>query len=209
VGLHPFAFGIARFEFYSHLPAAAEMGLGYLGICWPLVGLFRFTRFASSGKSEWLLAMSRMPNKSPEPTAVGAVSSAVAVHATILTFVLLSFLIAGCSRRDAKIQKELTGTWHRDYGHGFQITNVIAADGSYEVQVVGLNNVTVGSSEGSLIAKNGALIDTVTKDGNTNAQTPRVIQWQIVHIDERELVMSSKFNTDKGALVKTYEKVEK
>jgi hypothetical protein len=128
---------------------------------------------------------------------------------TMLAFVLLSFLMAGCNRRDATIQKELTGTWHRDYGHGFQITNVIAADGSYQAQVVGLNNVTVGGSEGSLIAKNGVLTDTMTKNSNTNVQTPQVVQWQIVHLDERELVMSSKFNTDKGAFVKTYEKVER
>ena len=92
----------------------------------------------------------------------------------MLTFVLLSFLITGCSRRDATIQKELTGTWHRDYGHGFQITRVIAPDGSYQVQVVGLNNVTVGSSEGSLIAKHGVLIDTETKNSVTNVQTPRL-----------------------------------
>jgi hypothetical protein len=128
---------------------------------------------------------------------------------TILTFVLLSFLIAGCSRRDATIQKELIGTWYRDFGHGFQITNVIAADGSYRVQVVGLNNITVGTSEGSLIAKNGVLIDTLIKNSNTNVQTPKVVQWQIIHIDKHELIMSSQFNTNKGALIKTYEKVEK
>jgi hypothetical protein len=128
---------------------------------------------------------------------------------TIFPFVLLSFLMAGCGRHDATIQKELTGTWHRDYGHGFQITNIIAADGSYQAQVVGLNNVTVGSSEGSLIAKNGVLTDTMTKNSNTNVQTPQVVEWQIIHIDRHELVISSKFNTDKGALVKTYEKVER
>jgi hypothetical protein len=103
----------------------------------------------------------------------------------------------------------LIGTWYRDFGHGFQITNVIAADGSYRVQVVGLNNITVGTSEGSLIAKNGVLIDTLIKNSNTNVQTPKVVQWQIIHIDKHELIMSSQFNTNKGALIKTYEKVEK
>jgi hypothetical protein len=149
-----------------------------------------------------------------------------------LTFVLLSFLIAGCSRRDAAVQKELTeassttnafspflsndatiqkeliGTWHRDSG-SFQVTNVIAWDGSYHGMVVGANNITVNSSEGSFIAKNGDLIVTTTKNSNTNMQTPQVVQWQIVHLDERELVMSSKFNTDKEPLVKSYEKVGK
>jgi hypothetical protein len=151
---------------------------------------------------------------------------------SLLTFVLLSFSIAGCSRRDATVQKELTqasgttnalppflsndatiqkgliGTWHRDSG-GFQVTNVIALDGSYQGKVVGVNNITVNSSEGSFIAKNGDLIVTTTKNSNTNMQTPHVVQWQIVHLDEHELVMSSKFNTDKEPLVKTYEKVGK
>jgi len=151
---------------------------------------------------------------------------------TILTFVLLSFLITGCSRRDATIQKEsndtadatnshapvlpndatiqkeLIGTWYRDVG-GFHSTNVIASDGSFQRQVVGVNNVTVNSSEGSLIAKNGVLIETTIKDSNTNVTTRQVVQWQIVHLDEHELVISSKFNTDKGPLVKTYKKVER
>ncbi len=151
---------------------------------------------------------------------------------TILTFVLLSFLIAGCSRHDATtqkeptdaasttnattptpsddatIQKELIGTWRRDSG-GFHVTNVITADGSYQGQVVGANNITVNSSEGSYIAKNGVLIVTTIKNSNAKVQTPEVVQWQIVHLDEHELVISSKFNTDKEPLIKTYEKVAK
>jgi PBP1b-binding outer membrane lipoprotein LpoB len=151
---------------------------------------------------------------------------------TLLTFVLLIFLIAGCSRRaatsqkvlndtadatntltpvssgDATIQKELIGTWHRDAG-SFQVTNVITADGSYQGQVVGANNITVNSSEGSYIAKNGVLIVTTIKNSNTNMPTPEVVEWQIVHLDEHELTISSQFNADKAPLVKTYEKVEK
>ena len=120
---------------------------------------------------------------------------------------MLTQLLAGCGRRDATIQKESTGTWHRDLDF-FHVTNVIASDGSYQLQVVGVNNVTVNSLEGSLIAKNGVLIETTIRDSNTNVQTPLVVQWQILHIDKHELAISSQFNTDKAALVKTYEKVE-
>jgi hypothetical protein len=128
---------------------------------------------------------------------------------TMLTFVLLSFLLAGCSRRDATIQRELTGTWTRDFGNGFRITNVISPDGSYQCQIVGLTNGTIDSLEGRLIAKNGVLIDTVTKDSETNQQTPRVMQWQIVHIDRHELVLSGKVLSDCGAIKATFDKVER
>ena len=128
---------------------------------------------------------------------------------TILAFVLLSLLLAGCSRRDTTIQKELTGTWTRQLGHGFQITNVIAPDGSYQCQIVGLTNGAIDTLEGSLVAKNGVLIDTVRKDSDTNQQTPRVMQWQIVQIDKHELVLSGKVLSDAGAIKATFEKVEK
>jgi hypothetical protein len=128
---------------------------------------------------------------------------------TILAFVLLSLLLAGCSRRDATIQKELTGTWTRQFGHGFGITNVITPDGSYQCQLVSLTNGTIDSLEGSLIAKNGVLIDTVTKDSDTNQKTPRVMQWQIVHIDRHELVLSGKVLSDTEAIKATFERVER
>jgi hypothetical protein len=128
---------------------------------------------------------------------------------TILTFVLLSFLLAGCSRRDATIQRELAGTWTRHLGDDFRITNVIAADGSYQCQIVGPTNGTVVSLEGTLIAKNGVLIDTVTRNSKENAETPQVIQWQVVHIDRHELVLSGKVLKDGGVIKATFEKVER
>ena len=124
---------------------------------------------------------------------------------TILTFVLLSLLLAGCSRRDATIQKELTGTWTRHSGADFAVTNVIAADGSYVCQLFGNPNGRVDTLEGTLIANNGVLIDTVTKDSETNQQTPLVMQWQIVSIDRHELVLSG----NNGATKATLDKVER
>jgi hypothetical protein len=129
---------------------------------------------------------------------------------TILTFVLLSLLLTGCSRRDTTIQKELTGTWTRHFGNGLAITNIIMPNGSYQCQIVGLPNGTIDSLEGSMIAKNGVLIDTVTKDSSdTNQQTPRVIQWEIVHIDKHELTLSGKVYSDAAPIKTTMEKVEK
>ena len=124
---------------------------------------------------------------------------------TILTFILLSLLAVGCSRRDTTIQKELTGTWTRHSGADFAVTNVIAADGSYVCQLFGNPNSRVDTLEGTLIAKNGVLIDTVTKDSETNQQTPRVMQWQIVRIDEHELDLSG----NNGGTTSTLYKVER
>jgi hypothetical protein len=130
----------------------------------------------------------------------------------VLLVIILGLLWQNFKRpSDRQVQRELTGTWHRNYG-GFLITNVIASDGSYQDQAVGRNNVTVHTSEGTLIAKNGVLINTTTKDSSTNVinlQLPEIVEWQIVHIDKHELVISSTFNTNKGALVRTYEKVER
>jgi len=111
---------------------------------------------------------------------------------SILTFVLLGFLLTGCSRRDATIQRELTGTWTRHFENGVNVTNVIAPDGSYRCQLVGGPGGSTHSLEGTLVAKDGMLIDTMTSDGQANAHMPQVMQWQIVRIDRHELVLSGK-----------------
>jgi hypothetical protein len=126
----------------------------------------------------------------------------------ILTFVFLSFLSAGCSRSDATIQRELTGTWARYFRNGVSITSVIAPDGSYKCQFVGLTKGTIESLEGMLIAKNGVLIDTVTKDSETNLKTPRVIQWQVVQIDRHKLILRAKVLTDAEDTTATFDRVE-
>jgi len=109
---------------------------------------------------------------------------------TTITFALLSFLFTGCGRSDATIQRELTGTWARHFGNGCSVTNVIALDGSYRCQLVGGSNGPTDILEGRLIAKNGVLIDTITKNSETNQQTPQVTQYQIVRIDGKQLVLS-------------------
>jgi len=125
----------------------------------------------------------------------------------VLLVIILGLLWQHFKRpSDRQVQRELTGTWHRNYG-GSQITNVIASDGGLQSQAFGLNNIMVSSSEGSLIAKNGVLIQTMIKNSDTNLQMPRVEQWQIVHLDKHKLVMN--FVSNKGDFVKTYERVER
>ena len=127
---------------------------------------------------------------------------------TILTFVLwslLSFFLTGCDHRDATIQRELTGTWTRHLGNGCSVTNVIAPDGSYHCQLVGGPNGPTDTLEGTMMARNGVLIDTVTKDSQTNQPTPRVTQSQIVRLDGHQLVLS----INNGAGRVTLDKVER
>jgi hypothetical protein len=138
-------------------------------------------------------------------TYIGSLGIIERTMKTILTFVLLSLLLVGCSRSDATIQKELTGTWTRHSVVGFAVTNVIAADGSYVCQLFGNPNGRVDTLEGTLIATNGGLIDTVTNDSETNQQTPRAMQWQIVYIDGHGLVLSGNY----GATKATFDKVER
>ena len=111
---------------------------------------------------------------------------------TIRTFVLLGLLLTGCSRRDAAIQRELTGTWTCHFENGATVTNVVAPGGGYRCQLVGGPSGPTTTLEGTLIARNGMLIDTVTGDSHTNARLPRVMEWQIVRIDRHELVLSGK-----------------
>jgi hypothetical protein len=115
---------------------------------------------------------------------------------TTLTFVLLSFLLAGCGHRDARIQSQLTGTWTRHFGNGCSVTNVIAPDGSYHCQLLGGSNGPTDTLEGTMIARNGALIDTVTKDSEMNQPTPRATQCQILRIDGHQLVLRINKSTE-------------
>jgi hypothetical protein len=117
---------------------------------------------------------------------------------TILTFVLTSLLLAGCSRRDATIQGNLTGTWTHDWGNGIHGTSVIASDGGYQCEISGFTNGRVVRLEGTMIVKHGVLIDTLTTDSQTNAQTPRIFQWQIDHMNNHEFVLSSTNLTTKA-----------
>jgi len=117
-------------------------------------------------------------------------SRLIEIMKSIITFVLLGFLLTGCGQRDATIQRQLTGTWTRHFGNGCSVTNVIAPDGSYHCQLVGGPNGPFDTLGGTIIAKNGVLINTVTKDSETNQQTPRVTQEQIVRIDGHQLVLS-------------------
>lgn len=140
-----------------------------------------------------------LPERSKFTPFFGAVIGDASKHELILgrnkfiiIFALFGFLLTGCnpSDNDAAIQKKLVGTWTHNFSNGCSVTNVIAVDGSYYCQLVAGPNGPTDIMEGALIARKGILIDTVTKDSQTNQQTPRVTQYQILHLDGKQLVLS-------------------
>jgi len=100
----------------------------------------------------------------------------------------LSFLMAGCSRRDGKIQQRLAGTCVVELEHDMRSTRVVQSDGSYHCEVRRFSDGRTVSLEGTLLVKDGGLIDTTTKNSQTDAGLPFVMHGRIIHMDDRELV---------------------
>jgi len=85
--------------------------------------------------------------------------------------------------RDAKIRKNLAGTWVMDFG-----SFTVHPDGSY----VGWHtNATSGivTNEGIFQVRDGYLIHTMTKTSRTNAHVPYVSRERIIRADVREMVI--------------------
>jgi hypothetical protein len=106
-----------------------------------------------------------------------------------ITFIFLSLLLTSCGRNDAKIQQRLSGTWDIDRGFGVHGTLVVSPDGSIKSQFTGFTNGFILQVEGTLLAKDGGLIETVTKVNETNGTLPRSIRGRIVHLNDHELVV--------------------
>jgi hypothetical protein len=106
-----------------------------------------------------------------------------------ITFILLGLLLTGCGRRDAKIQQQLTGTWV-ETGDSFRSTRVVCSSGSFDFQITGLTNGITVKEAGTLLARDGDLIITVTNDSRTNASLmPQVLHGRVVRLDEHDLVV--------------------
>jgi len=143
------------------------------------------------------------PNKTLEPTTVGAVSSAIAVHAASrrwlsflrwasfsamrisLIFILLSLMVVGCVRRDVKMREQICGSWN-----GGMITYF--PDGSWHFTNGGVvSNITLKwESYGTWDVKDGYLIDTITNSTSENAEKApvgRVSQFKITFLDAHNL----------------------
>jgi major membrane immunogen (membrane-anchored lipoprotein) len=108
----------------------------------------------------------------------------------VVEMMVVGLLLAGCGRRDdAEIQDKLTGTWVFDFGNGVQSTVVQHQDGSYRTHITGFTDGSVHILEGTMLAKDGVLIDTITNDNRTNEPVPRSSRVRIVRLNDHEMVL--------------------
>lgn len=105
-----------------------------------------------------------------------------------IPFIFLTLLQVGCGRRDAKIQQQVTGTWVVQYGGDIRCTNIIRPDGGYSATVTGFPDGHIISIEGTIVAKDGDLIETVTSDSETNQTVPLVVRGHIISLDEHQMI---------------------
>jgi hypothetical protein len=130
----------------------------------------------------------------------------------IFSLIALSLLLTSCSRNDARMQRELKGTWVTDFPdevHGALIhsTCVIQADGSYFGRLDGYTNGNVVTLEGKIYVKDGVMVNTCTKHSDARAMVPFVRHDRIVRIDDHELVMRPEITLDDKDVI--FRKVEK
>jgi len=99
---------------------------------------------------------------------------------------------------DREIQRKLTGTWFTTWGKGYTTTNIIAADGSFGSQTVGLPKGQTVKYNGTFLAKDGVVVGKAI----IGKQTVNM-RLNIIRLDSHELVWSN----EAGANVSTFHKV--
>jgi hypothetical protein len=122
------------------------------------------------------------------------------VKFTSLLFASL-LLAASCRRHaessDEKIRRQLPGIWTFEarYANGDEALCQIAVapGGSYSSTITfphRTNGPRVISMQGTFRVEDGFLIDTTTKDSQTNGSVPHTLRSRIIRIDDHELVLN-------------------
>lgn len=111
---------------------------------------------------------------------------------------ILTLLLAGCSRHgDARVRKNLPGMWTISgddvEGSHFKSTITVDPSGDYVCQMVAesrWDGVTRTSNiAGKFDVRDGLLIDTMTRNSNTNAKLPIIFSARVVRSDGQELIV--------------------
>jgi hypothetical protein len=106
-----------------------------------------------------------------------------------LAFVFLCPLLTGCARSDAQIQRALIGTWI-ETGENFRSTRIVSPSGTFDFQITAFKNGITDKEAGTLLAKDGGLIITLTNDSRINASfMPIGLHGRIVRLSEHDLVV--------------------
>jgi hypothetical protein len=99
-------------------------------------------------------------------------------------FVALSLLLTACSRRDAKLAKQISGSWDS----GADDAMAMSSDGSFSETFFhgGRTNFFAGTWQ----VKDGFLVFTITNVSATEPHAPvgSVRRFKIDHVDDHELV---------------------
>jgi len=106
----------------------------------------------------------------------------------VFTFIILCLLLTACGRSDARLQRQVTGTWVVDVGNNIRSVNLIRPDGSYAAKVTGFTNGSVVMIEGTFLVKNGELVETVTKSSQKDEKVPFVVRGHIISLTDHEMV---------------------
>ena len=124
----------------------------------------------------------------------------------VFTFIILCLLLTACGRSDARLQQQMTGTWVVEVGNNIRSVNIIKPDGSFAAKVTGFTNGSVVMIEGTFLAKNGALVETVTKSSQQNEKVPFVVQGHIIRLNNQEMV--AKWDTKPVSVVVVARRVQ-
>ncbi len=122
------------------------------------------------------------------------------------TFIILSLLLTACGRNDARLERQVTGTWVVEIGNNIRSVSVIRPDGGYAATVTGFTNGSVVMVEGSFRVKNGELVETVTKSSQTNEKVPFTVHGQIIRLNNHEMI--AKWDTKPVSVVVVARKVK-
>ena len=122
-----------------------------------------------------------------------------------LLFFAVVFLATACRQHkdsaDDKMQQELSGTWLFEakyvQGGNLEQTITVAPDGSYTLTSTmpgRTNGPRTISMEGTFRVEGGVLVDTVTKNSQTNAPVPSTNRSRIIRVDNHELALDYEKN---------------
>ena len=105
-----------------------------------------------------------------------------------ITVICLSLFLTGCGRSDLQIQQEMAGTWLVHFGGSVYCINVIRPDGGYTASVTGFANGNVIRIKGTILARHGKLIETITADSDPGQQLPMIVHGHIIRLDDHQMI---------------------
>jgi hypothetical protein len=105
-----------------------------------------------------------------------------------------SLLLTACDNQDAKIIRQVPGTWKETFPGGVIFTRTMSFGGGF-IQSIGQSNFLAFASQGTWFVTNGELIITFTNGEGTDRNGVRFFdpmvsaeRYRIIHVDSHQLV---------------------